>query len=61
MQAYNHNQWESMEVGEIMDFYTLALNKLYKESILKLSVMGYPKDPDFGDEIKPIDIYYNLD
>ena len=60
MQAYNHNQWSEMEAGELMDFYTLALNKLYKENITKMSVMGYPKDPDFGDEIKPVDIYYNL-
>ena len=60
MQAYHHNQCESVNVTEIMDFYTLALNKLYKESILSVSGMGYPKDPDFGDDIRPVDIYYNV-
>lgn len=60
MQAYHHNQWDNIPIDELFDYYTIALNKLYKESILAISTMGYPKDPDFGDEIKPVDIYENL-
>ena len=55
---YHFPIWAGKKWYELMDLYTIAINRYHSQTVLAQSIMGTPKDKDTGEDITAKDIVY---
>ena len=55
---YHFPIWNKKRWDQLLDLYTIAINRYHAQTILQQSVMGTPKDKDTGEDITAKDIVY---